>query len=193
MSEETKRPGQPKELTEEEKKKAAKLDSYYTLQTLVVVLVGLVLVFTFVGRLIMVDGDSMVPTLLDREMMIVRSIGYRPKQGDIVVLTQESFRDEAIVKRLIAKGGQTVEIDYDAGTVTVDGQVLDEPYIKEEMLPCGDVTSITVPEGCIFVMGDNRNISADSRYSYVGVIDERRVIGQAIMVIFPFSHFEILI
>lgn len=193
MSEETKRPGQPKELTEEEKKKAAKLDSYYTLQTLVVVLVGLVLVFTFVGRLIMVDGDSMVPTLLDREMMIVRSIGYRPKQGDIVVLTQESFRDEAIVKRLIAKGGQTVEIDYDAGTVTVDGQVLDEPYIKEEMLPCGDVTSITVPEGCIFVMGDNRNISADSRYSYVGVIDERRVIGQAIMVVFPFSHFEILI
>jgi len=194
MSEETKRPDQPEELTEEEKKKASKLDSYYTFQTLVAVLVGLVLVFTFVGRLIMVDGDSMVPTLLNGEMMIVRSIGYEPKQGDIVVLTQESFREEAIVKRLIAKGGQTVEIDYDAGIVMVDGEVLDEPYINEEMLPCGDVTSITVPEGHIFVMGDNRNISADSRYNYVGVIDERRVIGQAIVVFAPFAlHFELLV
>ena len=195
MSEETKVPQdlQPEAPTQAEVKKARQQDNYYTFQTLVAVLVGLVLVFTFVGRLITVDGDSMVPTLLNGEMMIVRSIGYQPKQGDIVVLTQESFRDEAIVKRLIAKGGQTVEIDYDAGTVTVDGEVLDEPYINEEMVPCGDVTSITVPEGHIFVMGDNRNISADSRYSYVGVVDERRVIGQAILVIFPFSHFEVLI
>ena len=178
---------------EQEQDGGTKREAYFTMKSLVGVLAVLVLVFTFVGRLITVDGDSMVPTLLNGEMMIVRSIGYQPKQGDIVVLTQESFRDEAIVKRLIAKGGQTVEIDYDAGTVTVDGEVLDEPYINEEMVPCGDVTSITVPEGHIFVMGDNRNISADSRYSYVGVVDERRVIGQAILVIFPFSHFEVLI
>ena len=100
--------------------------------------------------------------------------------------------EDAIVKRVIAKGGQTVEIDYDAGTVTVDGVALDEPYLNEPMVPCGDVTSMTVPEGCLFVMGDNRNVSADSRYSYVGVIDERRVIGQAVAVIFPFQNFEIL-
>ena len=73
-----------------------------------------------------------------------------------------------------------------------DGVVLDEPYLNEPMVPCGDVTSMTVPEGCLFVMGDNRNVSADSRYSYVGVIDERRVIGQAVAVIFPFQNFEIL-
>lgn len=182
-----------KELAPVEKEKTRKLDGYYTLQSLIIVLVGLVLVFTFVGRLTMVDGTSMVPTLLHGEMMIVRSAGYEPQQGDIVVLTQASFREEAIVKRLIAKGGQTVEIDYDAGTVTVDGVVLDEPYINEPMLPCGDVTSITVPEGCVFVMGDNRNVSADSRYNYVGVVDERRILGQAVAVIFPLQQFEILI
>lgn len=183
----------PKHGREEEQEESGRLDAYYTLQSLVVVLVALVLVFTFLGRLIMVDGSSMVPTLLNGEMMVVRSLGYEPEQGDIVVLTQESFMEDAIVKRVIAKGGQSVKIDYDAGTVTVDGIVLDEPYLNETMEPCGDVTSITVPEGCLFVMGDNRNVSADSRYSYVGVIDERRVIGQAVAVIFPFRDFELLV
>lgn len=176
----------------EKPEESGRLDLYYTAQSLVVVLSALVLIFTFVGRLIMVDGESMEPTLLHGEMMVVRSLGYTPRQGDIVVLTQASFREDAIVKRLIARGGQRVEIDYAAGTVTVDGVVLDEPYLKETMLPRGDVASLTVPEGCIFVMGDNRNVSADSRYNYVGVVDERRVIGQAVAVVFPFSRFEVL-
>lgn len=169
--------------------KAAGLEFYSTLQSLVVVLSALVLIFTFLGRLISVDGISMVPTLLHGELMVVRSVGYTPQQGDIVVLTQPSFRDEAIVKRVIAKGGQRVDIDYTSGTVSVDGVVLDEPYINEPMLPRGDVTSITVPDGFIFVMGDNRNVSADSRYDDVGVIDERRVLGKAEAVVFPFGHF----
>lgn len=177
---------------EEQQPKVPGLEFYSTFQTLVVVLSALVLFFTFFGRLISVDGVSMVPTLLHGELMAVRSIGYTPKQGDIIVLTQASFRDEAIVKRLIAKGGQTVEIDYGAGTVSVDGVVLDEPYINEPMLPRGDVTSITVPEGFLFVMGDNRNVSADSRYNYVGLVDERRVLGHAAAVIFPLQNFKLL-
>lgn len=177
---------------EEQQPKVPGLEFYSTFQTLVVVLSALVLIFTFFGRLISVDGESMVPTLLNGELMAVRSIGYTPKQGDIIVLTQASFRDDAIVKRLIAKGGQTVEIDYGAGTVSVDGVVLDEPYINEPMLPRGDVTSITVPEGFLFVMGDNRNVSADSRYNYVGLVDERRVLGHAAAVIFPLQNFELL-
>lgn len=175
-----------------EQPKVPGLEFYSTFQTLVVVLSALVLIFTFLGRLISVDGESMVPTLLDGELMAVQSLGYTPKQGDIVVLTQASFREEAIVKRVIAKGGQTVEIDYDAGTVRVDGVVLDEPYINEPMLPRGDVTSITVPEGFLFVMGDNRNVSADSRYNDVGLIDERRVLGHALAVILPFQKFALL-
>lgn len=177
---------------QEEDPRAARREIYDTMRSLVLVLSALVLAFTFLGRLIMVDGISMEPTLLDREMMLVRSLGYTPRQGDIVVLTQASFREDAIVKRVIARGGQTVSIDYDRGTVSVDGTVLDEPYIKEAMLPRGDVTSILVPEGCIFVMGDNRNVSADSRYNDVGVIDERRIIGQAVAVIFPFNRIHLL-
>lgn len=174
---------------EAEQPKVPGLEFYGTFQTLMAVLIGLVLVFTFVGRLISVDGDSMVPTLLDGELMAVQSIGYTPKQGDIVVLTQTSFREEAIVKRVIAKGGQTVEIDYEAGVVRVDGETLDEPYLNEPMLPRGDVTSVTVPEGYLFVMGDNRNVSADSRYNDVGMVDERRVLGHALAVILPFQNF----
>ena len=177
---------------EEKQPKVPGLEFYSTFQTLVVVLSALVLIFTFFGRLISVDGISMVPTLLHGELMAVRSIGYTPKQGDIIVLTQTSFRDEAIVKRLIAKGGQTVEIDYSAGTVSVDGVVLDEPYINEPMLYRGDVTSVTVPEGFLFVMGDNRNVSADSRYNDVGMVDERRVLGHAVAVVLPFQKFALL-
>jgi len=189
MSDETQTNQTP---AEPEQPKVPGLEFYSTFQTLAAVLCALVLIFTFVGRLISVDGASMVPTLLDGELMAVRSIGYTPRQGDIVVLTQASFRDEAIVKRVIAKGGQTVEIDYDAGTVRVDGVALDEPYINEPMLPRGDVTSVTVPEGFLFVMGDNRNVSADSRYNDVGLIDERRVLGHAVAVVLPFQNFALL-
>lgn len=110
-----------------------KLDLYFWLQALVMALVGLILIFTMVGRIIGVDGSSMVPTLHDHDMLLLQSLGYEPKQGDVVVLTKDSFLPQPIVKRVIATGGQTVEIDYRAGTVTVDGVVLDEPYINEAM------------------------------------------------------------
>lgn len=169
------------------------LEFYSMFQTMVAVLSALVVIFTFFGRLISVDGISMVPTLIHGELMAVRSIGYTPKQGDIVVLAKPTFRDgEAIVKRVIATGGQAVAIDYDAGTVRVDGVVLDEPYINEAMLPRGDVTYVTVPVGCIFVMGDNRNVSSDSRYNDLGMVDERQVLGRAEAVVFPFQKFSLL-
>ena len=109
-----------------------------------------------------------------------------------MVLTKP-FRDVdgPIVKRVIAVGGQTVEIDYAAGTVTVDGQVLDEPYINEPMRqPMGEtLTDVVVPEGSIFVMGDNRNNSSDSRDVTLGTVDERYVLGRALWVIMPFQNF----
>ena len=88
-----------------------------------------------------------------------------------------------------------MDIDYATGTVYVDGQPLEEDYIKEQMqIPSyGEGTNhVTVPEGCLFVMGDNRNQSADSRYSGIGIVDERCVIGRAVMVLFPFAHFGTL-
>ena len=155
----------------------------------------LVLVFTFVGRLIVVDGASMEPTLLDREMLVVRSIGYTPKQGDIVVLAKDGFHNgDAIVKRVIATGGQEVEINYGANQVRVDGVVLDEPYIKEFMFQqyYQTISSIKVPEGSIFVMGDNRNNSDDSRDEALGAVDARLVLGKAVLILFPFKQIKVL-
>ena len=114
-----------------------KLDLYFWLQALVMALVALILIFTLVGRIIGVDGSSMVPTLHHGDMLILQSLGYKPRQNDVVVLTKESFMEQPIVKRVIAVGGQTVDIDYTENTVYVDGVALDEPYINELMEDLG--------------------------------------------------------
>ena len=170
-------------------------EMYQNVRTLVTVLAVLILLFTFVLRIIVVSGPSMENTLHNGDAMLVWSLGYTPRQGDIVVLTKRSYQEDSIVKRVIATGGQRVDIDYTTSTVSVDGQPLAEGYIKEPMQVPGygdQVTHVTVPEGCLFVMGDNRNQSADSRYPQIGVVDERCVIGRVVMVIYPFSNFAFL-
>ena len=169
---------------------AFKVDLYFWLQALVMALVGLILIFTFVGRIIGVDGESMMPTLHDRDMLLLQSIGYSPEQGDVVVLSTKNFRNGSpIVKRIIAVGGQTVDIDYETNTVYVDGVALDEPYILETMraLPESFATHVEVPEGSIFIMGDNRNNSTDSRSPELGVVDQRCVLGKALFILLPFQ------
>lgn len=158
------------------------------------VLVAVVL-FNCFARLTRVDGDSMNNTLENGELMLVWSLGYTPKQGDIVVLnktTADFLGNRAIVKRVIATGGQTVDIDYNTGTVYVDGDPLDEPYIREEMyLPYVSTMQQThweVPEGSIFVMGDNRNASTDSRDDRLGTIDEDYVLGKVVLGLWPLSR-----
>lgn len=171
---------------------AFKLDLYFWLQALSTALVFLIAVFTLVGRIISVDGNSMYPTLHHRDMLLLQSAGYQPRSGDVVVLTKAfDMVTDPIVKRVIAVGGQQVDIDYDANTVAVDGRVLNEPYLGEEMLPPGyeHIDHISVPENCIFVMGDNRNHSSDSRYVSLGVIDQRYVLGRALCILFPLEHF----
>ena len=176
-----------------------KMDLFFWLQALVAALITLILLFTFVGRIIGVDGDSMYPTLHNGDLLLLQSVGYEPKQGDVVVLTKEfDASDGPIVKRVIAVGGQTVDIDYEAGTVSVDGQVLDEPYINPEeiMAPPSNyehATHVEVPEGSIFVMGDNRNHSSDSRDVTLGTVDERYVLGRAVWVLLPFQDFGAIV
>lgn len=171
---------------------SVKMDLYFWLQALVMALVSLIIVFTLVGRIIGVDGTSMLPTLHNNDMVLLRSIGYEPKQGDVVVITKESFMEQSIVKRVIAVGGQTVRVDYDAELVYVDGVALDEPYINEIMAEPSSLfmtnNSLTVPEGSIFVMGDNRNHSTDSRDVRLGTVDERYVLGRALFVLLPLNH-----
>ena len=124
---------------------------------------------------------------------VIRDIGYTdPQPGDIVVLTKEFDAARGpIVKRIIAVEGQTVDIDYQTGAVYVDGEALDEPYLNEPMEEpwYEDLTSVTVPEGSVFVMGDNRNHSNDSRDVTLGTVDTRYLLGKAEFICFPFSDF----
>ena len=145
----------------------------------------LLLVNTFVVRLAVVDGSSMYPTLKDGELMVVWQFCYAPTAGDIVVIdSSESLLNQShIVKRVIATEGQTVSIDYNSNLVCVEDVALEEPYINPEedpMKPTDEQSCkiYTVPEGCVFVMGDNRNHSADSRSSYYGMISEDHIMGK---------------
>ena len=186
----------PPEQAPAKRNPSAALDTYLNARMLVSMMAVFVLLFTFVARIIVVSGPSMENTLFARDLLIVWSLGYTPKQGDIVVLTQESYQEDSIVKRVIAVGGQTVDIDYGSDTVYVDGVPLEEDYTKERMRSPSypgygeGINHVTVPEGCIFVMGDNRNNSADSRYPDIGIVDTRCVIGRGMTVIFPFNHWK---
>lgn len=162
---------------------------YEWAQALVCSVLALVLVFTFAVRMVRVDGPSMRETLQDGDLLVTvnRLLSGDPQAGDIVIIRKDSFEDgEPIVKRVIATGGQTVDIDFETGTVTVDGAVLEEPYIREATyLDEGMTFPLTVPEGSIFVMGDNRNNSNDSRNPELGTVDVRYVIGQAVLLAMP--------
>ena len=173
----------------EETKAQADQGWYSWLRTLVCVVLATVLVFTLVVRIVRVDGQSMRETLQNGDILLTvnRHLAGELKAGDIVVIKKEYFEDgKPIVKRIIATEGQTVDIDFDAGVVYVDGQALEEDYINEPTcLEEGTEFPLTVPEGSIFVMGDNRNHSNDSRDVRLGTVDTRYVIGRAVLLAFP--------
>ena len=173
----------------EEKKKAGS-EALDWLQCIVSALVAAILIFTFIARTITVVGSSMVPTLEEGNLLIVSRLFYEPKYGDIVVLRKASFMADPIVKRVIATEGQTVDIDFQAGIVYVDGVALDEPYTNAPTLEPENFTApVTVPKGHVFVMGDNRNRSTDSRSASVGCVDNRYIIGRALLRIAPLNKF----
>ncbi len=158
-------------------------------EALLISLAVVIVVFVFGVRVIGVEGNSMVPTLQDSNQLLVSNLFYTPQKGDIVILTKDSFMTSPIVKRVIATEGDTIDIDFDTGTVQVNGEVLQEDYIAEPTLTQFDSTfPQTVPEGCVFVMGDNRNHSTDSRYAALGMVDTRYIIGKVLLRIYPFDE-----
>ena len=168
------------------KKSDDKMELYDWIQCLIGALVAGILIFMFLVRVVNVDGSSMWPTLHDEDMILTTNFLYTPKNGDVVVFQTDTYGSEPLVKRVIATGGQTVRIDPDTGDVFVDGKLLSEPYIAAAIENAGDFSVETaVPEGCLFLMGDNRNHSTDSRDDRIGFVDERCVIGKVLMVVFP--------
>ncbi|MDR3207641.1 MAG: signal peptidase I [Oscillospiraceae bacterium] len=162
-----------------------------------IIFVGLV--FSFLARVIGVSGPSMEPTLLDGQKLLISNLFYTPQQGDVIIFSLKDFRvsgvsvpsgDEPLVKRIIATEGQTVDINFLTGDVTVDGKILDEPYILEPIdrqRPDDVGFPFVVPPGHVFVMGDNRNISLDSRSRAIGAVDARRILGHVLLRVWPFG------
>ena len=159
------------------------------LHDFVFLLSGILLVLLRLFRIMVVSGPSMNNTLVDGDYIILLNnvLCGSPKQGDIIVASKDSFKNgEPIIKRVIATEGQEVDIDFAAGIVYVDGKALTEDYT---LTPTNQYEGVNFPlvvdEGCLFVMGDNRNTSKDSRDPEIGLIDRREVLGKAIVLMFP--------
>lgn len=187
--------GVPQE-TEEDGEKLPGREVYEWVRSCVSAVLVIVIVFTFIARMMGVQGPSMIPTLQngDRLLVLNAPLAGKYRQGDIVIARKESFSEDPIVKRIIAVGGQTVGIDFNAGIVYVDGEALDEDYVNDLTYTYeGTAFPVTesegelfvVPEGSVFLMGDNRNMSTDSREARIGAVDERYLIGKAVFLLFP--------
>lgn len=162
-------------------------------ETIVQSFVIVVVLLTFVFRGFTVDGESMMNTLLDGDKVAVMRWKYVPKSGDVVVIKRGEKFEKPLIKRVIATEGQTLKINFSDGSVVVDGKKLNETYIKEPMWTRGDaVIPSVIPKGKCFVMGDNRNNSADSRYNMVGLVPNENIVGKAQYVFFPFNRIKVI-
>ena len=165
-------------------------DAVATLETAVIILI---LLFSLVLRPAAVIGNSMLPNFSggDRVACVHSFSGY--ERGDVIIISHATRKDESIIKRVIAVGGDTVDIDFYKGTVSVNGQVLDEPYVNTPTNLSYDMTfPVTVPEGKLFVLGDNRNGSLDSRSTDIGFINENKVLGKVVFRFYPFDRIKII-
>jgi signal peptidase I len=161
-------------------KKKDRLGIFDIFSSIVAALTVVTMLFLFCFRVFDVDGPSMVPTLEDGEKVIVSTVGYKPQRGDVVVISKAGADNKPIVKRIIAVGGDTVNINLTTGVVTVNGV---EEHYSDDLTnqTINTAYPMVVPEGTVFVLGDNRELSHDSRYKIIGCIDERLIVGKVVM------------
>ena len=175
----------------EEQRSGHWLDSGYEwAESCIYAVIFMLLIFSFVMRTVTVAGISMAPTLQEGDRLLLLEAGYwDPQYGDVVVIDRTLSEQPPIIKRVIGRAGDTIDIDFHTGTVERNGEVLDEPYVAELTTTQKDVQfPVTVQDGCLFVMGDNRNHSADSRSGEIGMVDVRYVLGKAVYRFFPVGN-----
>lgn len=179
-----------KKSEKEEIRETAWTSVFRWLYALIGILTAIFVVLIFFFRVFAVSGRSMTPTFNSGDILLVSSVEYEPERGDIIVIASDLEGGDTIIKRVIATSQQTVNVDYDTGTVYVDGKPIEEKYLKEKMTQ-GEENEIeypyTVPKGSVFVMGDNRNDSADSRTKELGCVDEKFILGKVIISLRPFN------
>ena len=156
-------------------------------------IVAIMLIFTFAFRIVGVSGPSMMNTLINGDWLIVSAFITEPERGDIVIITQPNSFNEPIVKRVLAVGGDTIDIDFDKATVSINGKMINEPYLGSPTTNDEHAWQypLTLKEGQVFVMGDNRQHSSDSRSPDIGLIDENYILGQVLLRFSPISEFKI--
>ncbi len=172
------------------KRKSAKREMLEWVEAIVIAVIIAFVIRTFIMTVVKVDGQSMENTLHDSERLIVWRLGYEPTNDDIIIFEPKCAPGSYYVKRVIATEGQTVVVDYGTNSVYVDGEKLDEPYIKEKMeiYPySASSDEYTVPEDCVFVMGDNRNHSSDSRNPDVGFVTKESILGKVVLRFWPLN------
>ena len=186
------------------KKSQRKREIFEWLEIIVVAVALVIILFTFVFKVVTISGNSMFNTLHSGEKILISNLFYEAQRGDIVVISRNednstdfSSNETCIIKRVIATEGQVVDIDFKKGIVSVDGVALSEDYTYTPTNVKGDVQfPVIVPEGHVFVLGDNRNDSSDSRYSDLGdngMVDRRNILGRAIIRVLPFNRFGVLL
>ncbi len=167
-----------------------KLNVFEVFEAVIAALVVITILFTFAFRVVNVDGQSMKPTLHNNDKVIVSTVGYKPQRGDVVVIAKTDDMNDPIVKRIIAVGGDKVDINFTTGVVTVNG--VEEDYAEVLTTQQFDIAfPIDVPEGTVFVLGDNRGNSLDSRSTQIGCIDERLIMGKVLFRFFPLGDWKV--
>ncbi|MBE6877546.1 MAG: signal peptidase I [Ruminococcaceae bacterium] len=166
---------------------------YEACESIIVSLIIITLVIVFAFRAVSVDGDSMLPNLHDTERLITTNLFYTPQKGDIVVLDKNNALGKPLIKRVIATEGDTIRIESKTGNVYVNNELLIEDYIYEKIEPANiNDLEMTINDGYVFVMGDNRNNSQDSRVESIGQVNTKSILGQAVLRIYPFSEIGVL-
>ena len=175
--------------------KKSPLENFYELfESIVIALLVIIVLVVFVFRAVTVDGDSMEPNFHHTDKLLTTNMFYKAEKGDIVVVDKNNILGKPVIKRVIATAGDTIKYECATGDVYVNGEKLSEDYILLDNSPNPYTEDIetTVKEGYIFVMGDNRNHSNDSRNSEIGQINEKNILGKAVLRIYPFNSIGVV-
>ena len=174
--------------------KSSAKNFYEIFESVLIAFIAIIVLVVFVFRAVTVDGDSMEPNLHHTEKLITTNLFYKAKKGDIVVIDKNNVLGKPIVKRVIATAGDTIKYECSTGHVYVNGEKLNEDYIltDDSDNPYKNDIETTIKDGYVFVMGDNRNHSNDSRNSEIGQINEKNILGKAILRIYPFNSIGVI-